>query len=139
GFGDFSRSQIHVEWDEHDSTEMRAAANYINGQSYREALHVLNETSERSAKWFYFSAAANFGMGNQAAALQQINQAISKDSSNARYRQFKEQIQGGKTTWYEQQSRSYGRPIFAGNSYCLELCAMNLFCNLCCGGRFCFC
>ncbi|MDO4522428.1 MAG: DnaJ domain-containing protein [Eubacteriales bacterium] len=143
GFGSFYGNRgwfgLHAEWDEQDSTQMRAAANYINGQSYREALHVLSEAPEKNAKWYYFSAMANYGMGNQAAALQHINQAISMEPMNGQYQQLKQRIQGGRNAWYEQQSSSYGRPIFSGGNFCLELCALNLFCNCCCGGRFFMC
>ncbi len=53
-----------------DSVEMRAAANYINNGYYREALNVLNGIRDRNARWYFYSAAANQGAGNNIVALE---------------------------------------------------------------------
>ena len=51
---------------------MQAAANYIASRHYVEALNVLNGIpfGERRARWYYFSAIANQGMGNNINAME---------------------------------------------------------------------
>lgn len=49
---------------------LRAAANYINNGGYDEALNVLNSMEDRDARWYYYSAQANAGKGNQATAME---------------------------------------------------------------------
>ena len=56
---------------QNESPKMQAAANYIASRHYVEALNVLNGIpfGERRARWYYFSAIANQGMGNNINAM----------------------------------------------------------------------
>ncbi len=47
-----------------ESVEMQAAANYIRNRCFKEALHVLDGISDRTARWYYYSAMAIAGRGN---------------------------------------------------------------------------
>ena len=58
------------------SAEMTAAYNYLRAGHYREALQVLGSISERNAQWFYFSAVANMGIGNNVTALEHAQTAV---------------------------------------------------------------
>ncbi len=68
GFGNYSQ--------EESTTELTAARNYINTAHYREALNVLNsvDVSQRNARWYYFNALANFGLGNKIEAMSSARQ-----------------------------------------------------------------
>ena len=46
----------------------QAAANYINSGHYTEAMNVLMSIRNRGAQWYYLSALANAGLGNNYAA-----------------------------------------------------------------------
>lgn len=73
-----------------DSPQMQAAANYIANRCYAEALNVLNGIpfAERSARWYYYSAMANQGAGNNIVAKQHAGRAVEMEPSNFEYRQF---------------------------------------------------
>ena len=55
--------------------KLQAAYNYIAFGRYHEALNVLSSITDRGAKWYYYSALANSGLGNTAAALEHARTA----------------------------------------------------------------
>lgn len=118
-----------------DEIELQAAANYINHRCYREALNVLSNIKNRSSKWYYYSAMANAGAGNNVTAKEHIAQACAMEPNNLQYRAFEQQMNYGGD-WYSNMGRSYTRP-YAGNSFCLSLCLMDLLCNCCCNPLAC--
>ncbi len=120
-----------------DSIHMRAAANYLNSRHFAEALHVLDGISERTALWYYYSSVANQGMGNNAAALEQAQRAVSLDPQNAEFINWKNRLEAGGAWYAGRQAQYGGMPSAAGSSFCWRLCLANLICNLCCGGRMC--
>lgn len=113
-----------------DEIELQAAANYINHRCYREALNVLSNIKNRSARWYYYSAMANAGTGNNVTAKEHIAQACAMEPNNMQYRAFEQQMNYGGE-WYSNMGRGYERPL-NGSSYCLSLCLLNLLCNCCC-------
>ena len=52
-------------------THLRAAGNYVRNGYYQEARNVLDgmEPARRNARWYYYSAAANQGLGCQTGSL----------------------------------------------------------------------
>ena len=114
-----------------DSVEMQAAANYIAHRCYREALNVLNNISSREAKWYYYSAMANAGVGNNVTAMEHADTAVRMEPSNMQYRQLKQQLEFGGT-WYTNMGSTYERPYAGSCSFCLSMLCMNLLCNCCC-------
>lgn len=114
---------------------IRAAGNYVRNGYYKEARNVLDgmEEDKRSARWYYYSALAHAGLGNQVSALEHARKASSKEPSNADYRNLVNQFENGGS-WYQQKQYTYGQPYSVGNGLCMKLCIANLLCNLCCGG-----
>lgn len=55
---------------------MQAAANFINNGRYQEAINVLNGIDNKTAQWYYYSAIANSGIGNNVIALQHAREAV---------------------------------------------------------------
>jgi len=98
----------------------RSAYNYIRYRRYREALNVLQNCKERDARWYYLSALANNGLGNQVTALEHIRRAVSMDPDNLTYQQVLNQIEYGGTA-YRQQAGSY-RGFTTGGNPCANLC-----------------
>lgn len=113
-----------------ESPEMQAAANYIANRYYQEALNVLNNINERSARWYYYSAIAHAGLGNNMTACEYAEQAVSMEPSNMEYRQLMQQLNFGGT-WYSNMGENYGRPYEGFNCFCMSLVFMNL-CGSCC-------
>ena len=114
-----------------------AAAQYIRFGRYQEALNALNNSQERNARWYYLSALAHNGLGNQVTALEHIRRAVSMEPDNYTYLQALNAIENGGSV-YQQQAGNY-RGFFWGGSSCGSLCLCYLLQWFCCGGRFFFC
>ena len=134
-FGGFGASGGQRETSQ-EEIHLTAAANYIRNGYYKEALHVLSQMANRSALWYYYSACANQGVGNNMIALDHAKQAVSLEPNNWQYQALYNQLSGGGG-WYQSRQQTYGGPVIGGGDYCMKLCLFNLACNLCCGGGLC--
>ena len=116
-----------------DSPKMQAAANYISNRHYAEALNVLNGIpfAERKARWYYYSAIANQGSGNNIVAKEHAQRAVEMEPSNMEYRQFLQHLEFGGT-WYTNMGSSYDRPYSSSGNWCLSMLFLNMLCNCCC-------
>lgn len=116
-----------------ESTQMRAAWNYIANRHYAEALNVLNNIpfGERGARWYYYSAIANQGAGNNIRAMEDAKRAVEMEPSNMEYRQFLQHLEYGGT-WYTNMGSNYDRPYSSAGSWCLSMLCLNMLCNCCC-------
>lgn len=115
----------------------QSAYQYILYGAYQEALNVLNSTTERNARWYYLSALANDGLGNQVTALEHIRRAVSMEPDNMEYLQTLEQIQNGGAAYRRQAGNFRGFHMRGSSLWSLCLCwAAQLFC---CRGRWYFC
>lgn len=135
GFGSFSgqnRQQGGSETDIH----LQAAANYINSRHFAEALNVLGNIKERDARWYYYSAVANAGSGNNVLARQLAQTAVEMDPDNITYRQYLSQLEGGGS-WYRGMGDQYGAPMETDSDICTKLCLANLICGMCGPGACC--
>ena len=119
------------------SQYQQAAYNYIRFGRYREALNVLASVTDRDARWYYLSALANDGLGNQVTAIEHIRMAIAKDPGNMEYQATLDQIQHGGAA-YRQQAGSF-RGFTTGGSSCMPLCLCYILQLFCCRGRAYFC
>ena len=113
-----------------------AAYQYIRFGRYREALNVLASASPRNARWYYLSALANNGLGNQVTALEHIRRAVSMDPGNPEYLDALNAIENGGAA-YRQQAGNYKGFSFGGNP-CLSACLCYALQFICCRGRLCF-
>lgn len=107
----------------------QAAYQYIRFGRYQEALNTLSNASEKDARWYFLSALANDGLGNQVTALEHIRRAVSMDPDNLEYLQTLEEIQQGGAA-YRRQAGNYG-----GFEMRSTPCSNLLWCwlmNLCC-------
>lgn len=116
-----------------DSPQMRAAANYIANRHYAEALNVLNGIpfGERKARWYFYSAVANQGAGNNIIAKEHAQRAVEMEPSNMEYRQFLQHLEFGGT-WYSNMGSNYDRPYSSAGNWCLSMLFLNMLCNCCC-------
>lgn len=130
-YGGFAGRGMGYEEDSH----LRAAGSYIRNGYYKEARTVLDNMGlqERNARWYYYSAVANAGLGNGVAALEHARRAAALEPNNGEYRSLLNQLESGGN-WYQQRQAMYGYPVMTGNNLCLKLCIANMLCNCCCGG-----
>lgn len=137
GFDDFERyTRRTTGEDRGEDMYFNAAARYIQNGSYDEALNVLKSISNHNGKWYYYSAIAHYGKGNQATALEHIQRAMNIEPYNMEYQRVYSQIKSG-SNWYNGMGRTYTMPTGSGG-YCFKLCLANMLCNLCfCGTPCC--
>lgn len=138
GFGGYGRANQGGSYESEDDVRMRAAENYVRSGSYREALNVLNSLSNRNGRWYYLSAIANAGMGNNVTALEHARTAVSKEPNNMQYRNLLQQLESGGS-WYREMGSDYGDVFTMDGSACTRMCFGMMLCNLCCPGSFCYC
>lgn len=133
GYGGYGQSGESDSRRETTDPHLKAAANYIRSGHYREALNVLDGIRERNAFWYFCSASANSGLGNNVTALEHAREAVRLEPENIQYRMLLERMESGGS-WYQQRQTMYGYPGSFDSSCCVKLCVANLLCNLCCGG-----
>ena len=132
GFGGFGgyQQRSYTDSDSGDNYQ-KAAMNYIRFGRYQEALNALNNSSERNARWYYLSALANHGLGNQVTALEHIRRAVSMEPDNQEYIDALNRIEYGGAA-YRQQAGNF-RGFEMRSNPCMNLCLCYLFQMLCCG------
>lgn len=124
-----------------NDVELQAAANFINSRRYRDAINVLNRMSNRTSQWYYLSAAANAGIGNNILARDHAGQAVNMEPNNVQYRQLLNQIEWAGNRY---QNNPYGGNYGMGGSscgtgnMCCDLCIADQLCE-CMGGDLCAC
>ena len=112
---------------------LQGAYNYIRFGRYQEALNILNNVSERTAKWYYLSALANDGLGNQVTALEHIRRAVSMEPDNVEYLRVLNILETGGNTYRRQAGNFSGFGMRSNPCMNMLLCWL---CNLfCCGGN----
>ena len=107
-------------------SHLQAAHNYILYRRYREALNVLAQfEGVKGAAWYYLSALANHGLGNQVTALEHMRKAVSMEPDNQEYLNALDRM--------EQVGDTYRRTAGNFNGFDLRMnpCATLCLCMLC--------
>lgn len=116
----------------YEDTYYQAAYNYIRYGRYREAANVLGGMTKRDAAWYYLSALANEGMGNQVTALEYMRRAVSMEPGNQDYVDELSRMENGGSAYRRQAGNFQGFDI--RSNPCLSFCLCYL-CNMVCCGR----
>lgn len=125
GYGQYQSADSQPSGDPYQ----QAAYQYIRFGRHREALNALQNSTERNGRWYYLSALANQGVGNQVTALEHIRRAVSMEPDNQEYLYALNRMEHGGAT-YRQHAGSYRGYAMRG-SPCASLLAC-LFCRLFC-------
>jgi hypothetical protein len=96
---------------------------------YGETLNILQNVPNKTARWYYLSALANDGLGNQVMALEHIRRAVSMEPENPDYLRTLDEIQNGGAAYRRQAGSFRGFTGRGGGilSWCICLLAQ-LFC-----------
>ena len=125
---------------ESDSDEyqmhLRAAANYIKNGYFPEAVNVLNQMDEQTACWYYLSAVANAGLGNNILALEHAKMAVLLEPSNLQYRSLVAQLEAG-SNWYQEMQSPYSMNSMGVGNCCMNLCCIGVTCELLYSASYC--
>lgn len=139
--GGYYYGQSSYEYGSQDETiEMQTVHNYINAGRYRDALNVLSGIGLRSARWYYYSAAANAGIGNNIIALEHARQAVNMEPNNPEYQKLLNQMEWQGQRYQDTRynnGNGYGRGYDMGN-FCCDLWCADTLCE-CMGGDLCSC
>ena len=135
-FGGYRQQQNYGSQEQADQYQ-QAAYQYIRFRRYQEALNALGNSSDRNARWYYLSALAHDGLGNQVTALEHIRRAVSMEPDNQLYLRTLDQIEHGGAN-YRQQAGSF-RGFQMRADPCSSLCFCYLAQLFCCRGSFFFC
>lgn len=111
-----------------EESRLAAAQNFIMNGMFAEALRTLNDIDDRNGRWYYLSAVANMGSGNQATAMEHIDRAIAMEPDNYEYKQMKSKLQGG-SDWYVSRGTGYGMPDMNSGDMCMNTCCNMLLCS----------
>lgn len=117
---------------------LKPAAQAVLGGRFEEALRLLAGVGTRRAAWYYWSARANYGLGNRIAALNDARAAVNMAPDEPAFRELLSQISASASS-YQQRSTQGGFASYICSNPCLSICAVNLLCNCCCGRRFFYC
>jgi molecular chaperone DnaJ len=132
GFGGFNYGSTgQKSSSEYQDPHYTAASNYINNRHYQEALNVLNSIENRNAYWYFLSAVANNGVGNNVLALDLAKTAVQMEPSNTTYQRLVHTLEQGGS-WYSERQTEFGMGddsiCFVGNP-CATLLCLSLCCN----------
>ena len=120
-----------------ETAELQAVRNFINNRRFHEALNVLSNIGNRTAMWYYYSAIANMGIGNNLVAVDHAKQAAAMEPNNMEYVNFANQMQF-RGQQYQNMGYGYGRQSFGTGNLCCDLWCMDTMCE-CMGGDLCSC
>ena len=135
-FGGAYRQQSYGSSQTEDQYQ-QAAYQYLRFGRYQEALNALGSSTERNARWYYLSALANNGLGNQVTALEHMRRAVSMEPDNMEYLNALNRMEHGGAAYRQAAGNFRGFTMDADPCTSLCLCYLaNLFC---CGGRGMFC
>ena len=139
GYGGYGYDPFGGAWQQRQSYAgdqyQQAAYRYIMYGQYQQALNILNNATDKNARWYYLSALANDGLGNQVTALAHIKRAVSMEPDNMEYLQALRDIESGGAA-YRRQAGSFRGFNVRGGLWQLCLCWFAQF--FCCrGGIFC--
>ena len=137
GFGGYSQGSQSSTGNTETDIHMRAAASYLQAGRYREALNVLSGIQQRNALWYFYSATANSGIGNNVTALEHAREAVHLEPNNYQYQMLLNNLQHGGS-WYQQGQNAYGFSSAESVDCCTKLCIANMVCNLCLGSGICY-
>lgn len=112
----------------------QSAINYINAGNYQAANNLLEGLQDRTSMWFYLSALANSGLGNDIVALDYAKAAYQMEPNNFQYMMLLQKLQRGSSQ-YRGRSQMFGSPM-GSNNFCLQVICLNMLCG-CCGRGVC--
>ena len=125
GYGGFRQSRSTS--DQND-LHLQAAVNFIQNRRFQEAIRVLEDIQPRTAQWYYVSAVAHSGAGNNATAIQYARTAAQMEPTNPEYQNLVRQLEFSGYSYQQMQ-----QPYMGGgfdDSGCVRCCAANILLNL---------
>ena len=115
-----------------DTGEMAEVYNLLNRRSYSQALRILEGMRDRNARWYYFSAIAQVGLGNTMRGMEYATMAASMEPGNPEYQNLVNRLN------FQSNRYTSIRNNYRGSRSTLDD-ATNMLCNLWCADTLCEC
>ena len=124
----------------YSNSEMAEVYNLLGRRAYSQAFSLLDSMPNRNAKWYYYSAIAQVGLGNNLRGMEYARMAVSMEPNNIEYQNLVNRLsfQGNR---YGEVRNVYrgGRSGFDDASdLCCKLWLADSLCE-CMGGDLCSC
>jgi molecular chaperone DnaJ len=129
-FRDFMNQNSYQQYGESDAV-FSTIRSYIQSGYINEALNMLHQMNDRTARWYYYSAICNMRLGNNIAAMEHAQKAVEMEPDNVDFKNLYAQL-FSVSEWYTARGSMYGMNGSSGDGFCMKLCLANIFCNLCC-------
>ena len=106
--------------------------NLLNRRSYSQALRILENMQVRNARWYYFSAIAQVGLGNTMRGMEFARTAVAMEPNNMEYQKLVNQLS------FQSDRYTTVRNSYRGGRSTLDD-SVNMLCNLWCADTLCEC
>ncbi|MCL2478619.1 MAG: DnaJ domain-containing protein, partial [Treponema sp.] len=113
---------------------MQMVYSCIVNRQYLQAIQLLSSITDRDARWYYYSALSNAGIGNRVTALGHAREAVQMKPDNAEYRSLLQWLERGGFN-YRQTGRTHGFDMRTIGRTAIQIIVAQLFCFFCC--RYC--
>lgn len=134
GFGGYT--SYNTSSDSSDESRLNSAKIFLDNRRYQQALNVLSSVKNRTARWYYLSAVAYYGVGNRISALEHAKIAFEREPENIVYAEYYSRLSRAANV-YSERSVNYGRPRLKLNKLCFWCCILDSICS-CLGRGFCY-
>ena len=127
----YGQYQGYNQYQGNDRQAFTDAGAYIQARRYQEALNILESIKTRNAMWFYYSALAMNGIGNNVTALEYARTAAQMEPGNLQYVLLVQQLQSMQGQ-YQSRSQTYENPYNIGNccyTYMMIQCLFACCCH----------
>lgn len=108
-----------------------SAETYLRSGMYEQALYILQNISDRTARWFYLSAVAHSQAGEGQIAMAHAAKAVEMEPNNHSYRQLLEQLKMGETAYFKRYTVFNPSPISSWARLFMALVLARLCCCCC--------
>lgn len=129
-YGNYTNDQGH-QYSNNEQASLNEAAAYINAGRFQDAIHILDQIKNKTSVWFYYSAIAHNGIGNNITALDYAKAAVSMEPGNLQYLLLLQQLQGSQGA-YRTGQQNYGSPYASMVNCCYTMLLLNIITTCCC-------
>ena len=116
-----------------DNGLLNEVATSINSRDFFKALDLLSTINNRTDVWYYYSAVANLGLGNNVTAMYHAKTALNMNPNSVEYNELVRGMESG-TLQYQGRADMFKPHNPKPGNICVKLIIANIALNVFCGG-----
>lgn len=116
-----------------DNGLLNEVATSINSRDFFKALDLLSTINNRTDVWYYYSAVANLGLGNNVTAMYHAKTALNMKPDSVEYNELVRGMESG-TLQYQGRADMFKPHNPKPGNICVKLIIANIALNVFCGG-----